>query len=69
MGVCTVPSTVPGIEQCSVDMMSFPSLCWLPKESVHIAVFHLSFYLFGKYLLSAIVLIFLSLSRTDEDFV
>jgi len=60
---------VPGIQQCSLDVLSFSSLYCLPKGSMLVGVYRLSFYLFNEYLLSAIVLIFICLSRTDEDFV
>lgn len=60
---------VPGIQQCSLDVLSFSSLYCLPKGSVLVGVYLLSFYLFSEYLLSAVVLIFLSLSWTDDNFV
>lgn len=58
---------MPGIQQCSLDILSFSSLYYIPKGNVLVGVYLLSFYLFNEYLLSAIVLTFLSLSRTDED--
>lgn len=54
-GICKVP----GIQQCSADIISFSSLFCLPKDSVLVGMYPLSFYFFNEYLLNAIFLFFL----------